>query len=313
MENTINWFYANQETWYTNWQLAKDSTDVFGKKIYCAPDNNGTIYNYWDWSDPSRPIPIVGSLTPALNKTQAGRWDEIILAPWFYLLDTQILLNKSDVTISWVLNSYEQTMLFLSGSSSTVSASSDHLIKVADTTQNVMIRNLWLFTYKNDKAAIYIDATTWSVASGFGVTIDNCAFSPQAVDWQAYGIVADGNWGMIVRNCLFEWTKTAAIYITAGWDNPSRAIIENNIFIGTNYGINMDSAGYQLIEKDNVYIAGSESGYNLSKAINATSGFSAWDITSINLRTTLADASATYANAWAGTMTYINPAYWTAV
>ncbi len=211
----------------------------------------------------------------AIGQCVTGRGDRIVVMPGFYQLAATIALDKNDIRIEAV-GTPEDTMLFGSGSVSSVTASDYDLFTV--TGNNNTIDGLGLFTYKNTKAAIKLDDAGGAATAGFNV-IKNCYFSPQAADGQAYGVqFAGGSVNWIVNN-VFEATKTAGILLTGSVGNPARTLIRGNEFIGTgDQGIHITSANYQTRIIGNYFTPGSQSGYNMTKGIIISAGMNAGDV-----------------------------------
>lgn len=196
-----------------------------------------------------------------INTSYSGKGAIIYVAPGLYAEATPINITASDVRII-AIGAPEDTVIFGVTTQGTVAASDDHLFNI--TGGNIQMYGLALFTYKNDKAAVYLNGEGGGYAGGFCRFV-NCIFSPQAVDGQGYGIYMSAGAGNEVIGCKFYGTKTAGIYIaSSASNNPTRLTIANNQFIGCgDAGIKVAaSALHEAVIDRNIFNAGSESNYN---------------------------------------------------
>lgn len=207
----------------------------------------------------------------------SGKGATLLIRPGLYLEVPPIVLSSNDCLIQAV-GLPEDTILFGTGTAGAVAASSDHLLVI--TGGNNQIDGLALYNHKNDKACIKFDDTGGGYHGSFN-KITRCYFSPQSQDGVGYGILyAGGNANQILGN-IFYGAKTAALVLTGNTGNPVRNIIEGNHFVGTAIGINITSANYNTLIKQNWFSAGSQSGENMTNAIVISAGMNAGMVTCI--------------------------------
>ena len=170
-----------------------------------------------------------------------------------------------------------------------------------------MLKNLGLFTYKNTKAAVFINGEGGGYNGG-GCIIDNCLFSPQAADGQAYGVYAEAGAMNQIINCKFYATKTAGIYIKGSTsNNPARWVIKDNIFYGCgDAGIKFDSAVYEVTITGNIFQTGSQSGYNMTDDIVFTSNVTAGDVNVLGNYSSTTTLTDFVADSSGGTFSYVS-------
>lgn len=241
--------------------------------VYYVDNTNGLSTN--DGKSKNKPFKYVEDAITAVNANESGKGAIVYVAPGFYLENDNLTLSASDVRIIGT-GLPEDTVLFFTGTQGSVVASTDHGITI--TGGNNYLYGLGLFTYKNDKAALYLNGDDGGYNGGFN-RIENCLFSPQAADGQEYGIYMKGGAGNQIINNRFYATKTAGIYVYSGTHNTSRTEIIGNKFFGCgDAGIKIDAATHEMIIDRNIFQTGSESGYNMTDDIVITAGASAGSI-----------------------------------
>jgi len=207
-----------------------------------------------------------------------GKGAVIYVAPGLYKEATPINITTDDIRIIAIGNP-EDTVIFGVTTQGTLGAADDHLFNI--TGGNIYMYGLALFTYKNNKAAVYLNGEGGGYTAGF-CKFENCIFTPQAADGQAYGIYAKGGAGNEVIGCKFYATKTAGIYIESSTNNnPTRWTIAGNQFMGCgDAGIKVAAlALHESVIDRNIFNAGSESSYNQTDDIVFTAACDAGSVT----------------------------------
>jgi len=199
----------------------------------------------------------------------------LLIAPGFYIEVAGIELTASDCLIK-AIGLPEDTVLFGSGTAGAVAAAAADLLIIKG--GNNVIEGLGLYVHKDDKACIVFDDTGGGYAGSFNV-IRGCYFSPQAQDGVGYGIKYSGGNVNIIEDNIFYGAKTAAILLTGSTGNPVRNVIRRNQMVGTAIGVQVTSANYNTLIKDNWFSAGSQSGENMTNAIVISVGMNAGSLT----------------------------------
>ena len=207
--------------------------------------------------------------------TLDGLGATLFVAPGFYIEVSGIELTASDTAI-FANGLNEDTVLFGSGTAGAVAAATANLLTIKG--GNNLIEGLSFYNHSASYSSIVFDDTGGGYAGSFNV-IRNCFFSPQAQDGVKYCIEYDGGNVNLIEGCIFMGAATAAIHIEGNVGNPSRNIIRNNQFVGTNIGININSANYNTLIQDNWFSAGSLSNENMTNAIVITASMNAGMVT----------------------------------
>jgi len=207
--------------------------------------------------------------------TLDGKGATLFVAPGFYIELAGIELTAADCAIIGNgLN--EDTVLFGSGTAGAVAAATADLLTIKG--GNNLIDGLSFYNHSASYSSILFDDTGGGYAGSFN-TIKNCFFSPQAQDGVQYCIEFDGGNANTIEGNIFYGAATAAIYLEGNEGNPVRNIIRNNHFVGTNVGIQVQSANYNTIVQDNWFSAGSQSGETMTNAIVIDAAMNAGSIT----------------------------------
>jgi len=229
-----------------------------------------------DGKDPDTAFKTITEGITWLN-TVSGKGATLLIKPGFYIekADEVPTLSASDCLIQ-ALGLPEDTVWFGSGANGSVVAATDDLLTILG--GNNAVLGLGMYVHKDDKACIVFDDTGAGYAGSFNL-IQGCLFSPQAQDGMGYCIkYVGGNTNWIFNN-VFMGAKTAGILINSQVGNPVRNRIENNQFIGTAIGVQITSANYNTLVKDNWFSAGSQSGEDMTNAIVISAGMTAGKVT----------------------------------
>ena len=237
----------------------------------------------------------------------AGYRPTLFIAPAFYIEKASAI---EEITANdWMIYTPytpEGTVLFGSGTDGSVSASTEHLLRLKSA--NGIIKGLTLYNHVNTKSCIYID-TDAAATEGFGNIIDGVHFSPQAQDGFQYGITIAGGACNRIQNCFFEGAKDAGIYMYSNLNNPSRNTISGNIFRGTDNAVYINAACYDLLFEHNTCLIGDLSGEGMTNAIDATAGYSAGKTIVAHNYFEQADWATAVTNAGAGTFVNIDNSF----
>lgn len=223
------------------------------------------------------------------------------VAPDFYVITSEIEIRKSRLYIVGV-GAPEDTVFFGSGLT-------DNMITQLGSYN--IYSGITFYNHNEDKAALVFDDQLGGGAYGGFTIVENCQFSPQAVDGMAAGIGIKGANFLLIRDCRFQATKVAGIiWQTGEVGNSSRVQIENCKFIGCATGLSIGAPAYNVLSVNNIFVDGNEAaGENYTYSIAAGAGFTAGGLIDINGKHGGAAAANCFLNGGAGTMQAINPSY----
>lgn len=241
--------------------------------IYYVDNTNGSLT--FDGKTKARPFKYLEQAIDAVNANDDGKGATIYVAPGLYLENDAQTLSANDVRII-AMGLPEDTVIFFSGTQGSVVAATDDGLTI--TGGNNLLYGLGLYTHVATKSAVVLDGDGGGYNGGFN-RIENCLFSPQAVDGQKYGIYMKGGAGNQIINNRFYATATAGIYVYSGTHNSTRTEILGNKFFGCgDAGILVNAATHQMVIDRNIFQTGSESGYNMTDDISITSGMTGGSI-----------------------------------
>lgn len=236
-----------------------------------------------------------------LSILNPGKHFMLKVAPDFYTITENLVLTANNCYIMGV-GAPEDTVLFGSGLTGDLFTQQG--------SYNIY-RGLTFYNHKNTKAALTFDDVGGGGANGGFSIVENCQFSPQAVDGQNYGIYIKGANFLEIRNCRFQATKQAGIYFVAGVGNPVRTRIQDCLFIGCNNGVEIAAPAYNIVLNRNIYVDGSEAaGENYNKSVLTTAAHTAGSVEDVDGKHGGTNQAGSYTNGGGGgSLTTINPAY----
>lgn len=224
--------------------------------IVCS---NATKFAYLQKLYPTDPdgIPRVylqngtnNGINSAIANCRNGYGDTIMIEPGYYLVTTQIVLDKDHVNIIARGDARIQTVLF--GGTAAWGAWTSDLLKI--TGGYYHIAGLGLYTYSDTNSAILLDdagADGGGDDGGFGQII-NCTFSPEGggVDSELFGIDIKGANNVDIIGCEFIGQKQGGIRFRSGVGNPINPRVIDCKFTGCVSGIELASAVFNGIMQD---------------------------------------------------------------
>lgn len=230
-----------------------------------------------------------------------GKVYTLKIAPDFYIVTTEIELTANRCHILAV-GAPEDTVFF--GSDLT-----EHMLTVKSGYN--IFSGLTFYNDLDTHGALSFDDVVGGGAYGGFSIVENCQFSPQAVDGQNYGIHIKGGNFIEISGCRFQATKQAGIWYESGVGNSVRVRIQNSLFIGCNNGIELTGAAYNWISYNNIFVDGSEAaGENYNMSILTTAAHTAGSIIDVNGKHGGAAAANCFTNGGGGgTIQAINPTY----
>lgn len=227
---------------------------------------------------PVKGVPVVylqnatnNGVQNAIDNCRDGYGDVIMIEPGYHTVTTQIVLNKSRVTIMARNDGRINTVLY--GEAAAGGAWTSDLLKI--TSSYFKIIGLGLYTYSTTNSAILLDDAAGGAAYGGFGQILNCTFPPEGggVDSELFGIDVKGANNVTIDGCYFMGQLQGGIRFRGGVGNPVNPIISNSRFIGCVSAVEVASAVYNGI-MDGCYVgtATYPTGLTLTQGILSSGG-----------------------------------------
>ena len=224
-------------------------------------------------------------------------------------------IEKAGIVIDfddlWVIGTGlpDDAVLFGSGATGSVSAATDHLLKISG--GSFFISGVTMYTHKDTKAAVYLGAADADGYTGSFGTIQNCFISPQGGgNGQGYGFYLEGACMVTIDQCDIRGCKSAAVLVTDSTvRGGNRNIIRNNFIVGCKYGLSITGIAHNTTFEGNTVIDGSDADEVLTKCLVASAGFSSGGLFIVNNYLEAADKAGSITNGGTPTAVHIGNQY----